>query len=76
MLPEYLKYFITGFQNLPVIYCRSKLSIPRQERICTRWRKKLLGDQFHFSLNVMVLKSLGYNLYQSTRIAIRTITQF
>ena len=51
ILPEYLKYslldFRTGSQKLSV-NCRSNLSIPRQERICTKCSKRILGDEFHF----------------------------
>ena len=51
VLPEYLKYslfdFRTGSQKLSVNR-RSTLSIPRQERICTKCRKRILGDEFHF----------------------------
>ena len=28
--------------------CRSKLSIPRQERICNKCRKRIIGDEFNF----------------------------
>ena len=51
ILPKYLKYslldFRTGSQILPV-NCRSRLSMQRQERICTKCRKRILGDEFHF----------------------------
>ena len=51
ILPEYLKYslfdFRTGSQKLSVNR-RSDLSIPRQDRICTKCRKRILGDEFHF----------------------------
>ena len=50
-MPGYLKYslfdFRTGSQKLSVNR-RSNLSIPRQERICIKCRKKILGDEFHF----------------------------
>ena len=50
-MPEYLKYSLfdlrTGSQKLSVNR-RSNLSIPRQERICTKCIKRILGDEFHF----------------------------
>ena len=51
ILPEYLKYslldFRIGSQKLSV-NCRSNLSIPRQERMCTKCKKIILDDEFHF----------------------------
>ena len=51
ILPEYLKYslldFTTGSHKLSVNR-RSNLSIPRQERICTKCSERILGDKFHF----------------------------
>ena len=68
ILPEYLKYslfdFRTGSQKLSVNR-RSNLSIPRQERICTKCRKRILVMNFTSYLNAMVLKNLEYQLYQN-----------
>ena len=71
VLPDYLKYSLLDFrtahdsQKLPV-KCRSKFSIPRQERICTKFRKETWVLNFTSYLNVMVLKNLEYQLYQNT----------
>ena len=69
ILPEYLKYslfdFRTGSQKLSVNR-RSNLSIPRQERICPKCRKRILGDEFHFLFECNgILKNLEYQLYQN-----------
>ena len=69
ILPEYLKYslfdFRTGSQKLSVNR-RSNLSIPRQERICTKCRKRILGDEFHFQFEYNGIENLEYQLYQDT----------
>ena len=82
ILPEYLKYslfdFGTGCQKLAV-NCKSKL--PRQKRICSACRKRLLGDEFHilFTLHVIVLKNLVIILvipkYFRTRCSTLKMTQ-
>ena len=50
-LVEHFKYslldFRTGYQKMPV-NCRSELSIPRQEHMCTKCWKRILGGEFHF----------------------------
>ena len=69
--------FRTGSQILPV-NCRSKLSIPRQERICTKCRKGLMGDEFHFLFECNVLEKLRILVipkYYRTRCSTLKMTQ-
>ena len=61
ILPEYLKYlllaFRTGSQKL-LVNRRSKISIPRLERICTNCRKRILCDEFHFLFDCYGIEKL------------------
>ena len=81
VLPEYLKYslldFRTDSQKLPV-NCRSKLSIPRQERICTKCRKRFLGDEYHFPCECNGIEKLRITVipkYHTTRCSTLEMTQ-
>ena len=71
LLPEYLKYslldFRTGSQKLPV-NCRSDPNYQYQGKSASALsaEKDLWVMNFISYLNVMVLKNLGYQLYQNT----------
>ena len=69
ILPEYLKYsllyFRTGYQKLSVNRW-SKVSIPKQERICTKCRKRILGDEFHFLFEFNGIEKLIISIIKNT----------
>ena len=65
ILPEYLKYSLFDFRTCSqkvAVNRRSNLSIPRQERICTKCRKRLLGNEFHFLFECSGIEKLSISI--------------